>query len=88
MSDAILNVPIPENEPVLGYAPNSPEKAELKAALKDPGITPERMIGLLEEAKEISALLRGIGQRSEFDDELPASTFKPKPPPWKKWRGS
>jgi 1-pyrroline-5-carboxylate dehydrogenase len=37
MSDAILTVPIPENEPVLGYAPNSPEKAELKAALKDLG---------------------------------------------------
>ncbi len=60
--------------------------AAVKSALKDPGIAPERMIALLEEAKEISALLRGIGQRSEFDDELPAATFKPKPPPWKKWR--
>jgi 1-pyrroline-5-carboxylate dehydrogenase len=37
MSDAILNVPVPENEPVLSYAPNSPEKGELKAALKDLG---------------------------------------------------
>jgi 1-pyrroline-5-carboxylate dehydrogenase len=35
MSDAILNIPVPENEPVLGYAPNSAEKAALKAALKD-----------------------------------------------------
>ncbi len=34
MSDAILTLPVPENEPVLAYAPNSPEKAELKAALK------------------------------------------------------
>ena len=41
-------------------------------------------IKLLHEAKEISGLLRGIGQRSEFDDELPASTWKEKAPPWKK----
>ncbi len=61
--------------------------AAVKAALKEPGLAPQRMIELLEEAKEISALLRGIGQRSEFDDELPASTFKPKEPEWKsKWR--
>jgi DNA primase len=58
--------------------------AAVKAALKEPGITPERMFELLEEAKEISGLLRGIGQRSEFDDELPASTFRPKVPEWKK----
>lgn len=58
--------------------------AAVKAALKDPGIDPERLKFLLEEAKEISSLLRGIGQRSEFDDELPASTFKPKIPEWKK----
>jgi DNA primase len=61
--------------------------AAVKAALKEPGIAPERMFELLEEAKEISGLLRGIGQRSEFDDELPASTFKPKLPEWrKKWK--
>jgi DNA primase len=61
--------------------------AAVKAALKEPGIAPERMIELLEEAKEISNLLRGIGQRSEFDDELPASTWKPRQPVWKtKWR--
>jgi DNA primase len=58
--------------------------AAVKAALKEPGIAPERMIELLEEAKEISGLMRGIGQRSEFDDELPPSTFKPKQPEWKK----
>jgi 1-pyrroline-5-carboxylate dehydrogenase len=33
MHDAIVQVPSPINEPVLGYAPGSPEKAELKAAL-------------------------------------------------------
>jgi DNA primase len=58
--------------------------AAVKAELKQPGLTPERMIELLHEAKEISSLLRGIGQRSEFDDELPPSTFKEKQPAWKK----
>jgi len=61
--------------------------AAIKAALKEPNLAAERMIELLEEAKEISSLLRGIGQRSEFDDELPASTFKAKEPEWKsKWK--
>ena len=62
--------------------------AAVKAALKEPGLAPERMIKLLEEAKEISGLMRGIGQRSEFDDELPASTYREKVPEWKKrWQG-
>jgi DNA primase len=58
--------------------------AAVKAELKQPGLSPERMIELLHEAKEISSLLRGIGQRSEFADELPPSTYKEKQP-WKKW---
>ncbi len=58
--------------------------AAVKAELKQAGLTAERMIELLHEAKEISSLLRGIGQRSEFNDELPASTYKEKQP-WKKW---
>src|SRR5262245_1060391 len=33
MHDAIVQVPNPINEPVQGYAPGSPEKAQLKAAL-------------------------------------------------------
>lgn len=61
--------------------------AAVKAELKQPGLEAERMVELLHEAKEISSLLRGIGQRSVFADELPASTWKPKPPPWqKKWQ--
>ena len=60
--------------------------AAVKAELKQPGLDRGRMVELLHEAKEISALLRGIGQRSEFDDELPASTWKDKTPPWKKWQ--
>ena len=59
--------------------------AAVKAALKEPGLPTGRLRELLEEAKEISSLLRGVGQRSEFDDDLPPSTFKPKPPPWRRW---
>src|SRR6478672_8970993 len=33
MNDAIVNVPEPINEPLLGYAPGSAEKARLKQAL-------------------------------------------------------
>ena len=33
MHDAIVSVPDPVNEPVLSYAPNTPERARLKAAL-------------------------------------------------------
>src|SRR6187455_2459062 len=35
MHDAIVHVPDPVNEPILGYAPGSAEKARLKAALAD-----------------------------------------------------
>ncbi len=34
MHDAIARIPDPRNEPVRGYAPGSPERTELKAALK------------------------------------------------------
>ena len=56
--------------------------AAVKAELKQPNLAPDRLLELLHETKEISSLLRGIGQRSEFDDELPASTFKEKLPAW------
>ncbi|MGB0403954.1 MAG: L-glutamate gamma-semialdehyde dehydrogenase [Salibacteraceae bacterium] len=35
MPNGVFNVPFPENEPVLGYAPGSPEKAELEAAYNE-----------------------------------------------------
>ena len=35
MPKGIYNVPVAYNEPVKGYAPGSPEKAELEAAIKD-----------------------------------------------------
>jgi DNA primase len=57
--------------------------AAVKAALKEPGLDHQRMFELLEEAKELRALLQGMDQRIEFDDELPKSTWKPKPSPWR-----
>ena len=35
MNNAVINTPYPSNEPVLDYAPGSPEKAALKEALED-----------------------------------------------------
>lgn len=58
--------------------------AAVKAAQMEPGLPGERIVELLEEAKEISGLLRGMGNRFEFDDELPAATWKPKAPVWHK----
>ena len=34
MPKGVFNVPLPENEPVMSYAPGSPERAELQAELK------------------------------------------------------
>ena len=34
MSNAVFQVPFPENEPVLSYAPGSAERAELQAMVK------------------------------------------------------
>jgi len=33
MPNGIVDVPVPKNEPVLGYAPQSPERAQLSEAL-------------------------------------------------------
>lgn len=61
--------------------------AAVQAALKESGLSRERILALMEQAQEIEYLMRGIGQRCEFDDELPKSTYKPKEPEWKKrWR--
>ncbi len=59
--------------------------AAVKAALNEPGISVERMKGLLEEAKEIAGLLRWSG-RSVYDDELPQETVKIEKKPWEKWK--
>ncbi len=59
--------------------------AAVKAALNEPGLPPDRMLELLEEAKEIASLLRWTS-RSIYDDELPEETKKPEKKPWEKWR--
>ena len=33
--DAVTRVPAPTNEPILAYAPGTPERAEVQTALKD-----------------------------------------------------
>ena len=40
MMDAIVDVPTPHNEPVLGYAPGSPERADLEVALAQLAASP------------------------------------------------
>lgn len=39
LNNAVVNMPKPENEPILGYAPGSPEKRLLKEALAEMGET-------------------------------------------------
>jgi len=52
MADTLMTVPLPENEPIKSYAPGSPEKAALKAALKR--LAAERVeIPLLIGGKEV-----------------------------------
>jgi DNA primase len=65
--------------------------AAVKAELKKPDLTAERRTELVLEAVEIVGLLRGLGQRSQFNDEFPASTYREKAPVWKSrgdWRKS
>jgi 1-pyrroline-5-carboxylate dehydrogenase len=52
MANAIFKVPKPQNEPVLPYAPGSPEKKELKAKLKEM-MSQEIEIPLIIGGKEI-----------------------------------
>ena len=60
--------------------------AAVKAALKEPGISIERIKQLLEESKEIAGLLRWTG-RSLYDDELPRETVKAEKKPWEnRWK--
>ena len=40
--DAVTRVPAPVNEPVLDYAPGSPERAALEAALAELAAEPDR----------------------------------------------
>ncbi|PLY02143.1 MAG: 1-pyrroline-5-carboxylate dehydrogenase [Desulfuromonas sp.] len=35
LNNAVINIPVPENEPVYSYAPGTPERAKLKAAIEE-----------------------------------------------------
>jgi hypothetical protein len=61
--------------------------AAITAALKEHGLAPERIVELMQAKKELKGLMAGMRQRSEFDDQLPPSTWKSKEPEWKKkWK--
>lgn len=59
-------------------------EAALTSAIREVNIPHDRLVKLLEEAKEIGSLLRGFKVRFDLDDEYAASTAKPKVPEWKK----
>ncbi len=88
-SDAVVPDGLQAAEQALGMLSSvvlQKRDAAVKAALKEPGISPERMRELLEQAKEIAGLLRWSG-RSLYDDELPQETVKKELKPWeKKWK--
>ena len=54
MFNGFFNIPRPHNEPVLGYAPGSPERAELKAELQE----------MLDNPVEIPSIIGGKEVRS------------------------
>lgn len=58
MSNGIFRVPEPVNEPILGYAPGSPERSELKAKLKELGSL-DLDIPLVIGGKEVRTGKRG-----------------------------
>lgn len=57
----------------------------IKARLAEPGIPPDEMIRLLQEAKEVAELLKGIDQRSHYNDRLEPSTRRRKSSEWRKF---
>lgn len=54
---------------------------DIKARMAQPNLPPEEMIRLLQEAKRIAELLKGIGQRFVFTDRF-APSRKPTPKPF------
>ena len=58
MSNAIFQVPVPKNEKILSYAPDSSEKKELKAALKT------------LKSKQINIPMTINGQKVETNDKV------------------
>ena len=60
MSNGIYQVPVAINEPVLNYAPGSPERASIKAALKK----------MRSEVRDIPMYIDGKAVRSEKQGQI------------------
>lgn len=66
----------------LGFLVLQGRDLEIKAKLKQPGLSQMDIARLLQEARSISNQINVIGrQRTTFDDELPSATFKPRNKP-------
>jgi 1-pyrroline-5-carboxylate dehydrogenase len=64
--DAVADVPVPVNEPVVAYAPGSKERAEIESAL-------QRMAG--EDPLELTATINGVSKPASgeaFDVTMPS----------------
>ncbi len=57
----------------------------IKARMNEPGLPPDEMIRLLQEAKEVAELLKGVGQRSIYNDRLAPPTRRPKAQEWRQY---
>ncbi len=73
MSNAIFKVPEPKNEPVLQYAPGSPERAALKAKLAELSAEPVE-VPLVIGGKEVRTG-RVLEMRAPHDHELVLGRF-------------
>ncbi len=59
--------------------------AAVSAEIKNPSLSKERLIELLEESKEIALLQKGM-DRFIRNDQLPPETKKAEKKPWEKWK--
>ena len=57
---AIGNIPVPRNEPVKSYAPGSPERAELQAAIRDLGGTVTPIPAVINGEHHFSSPAKGV----------------------------
>ena len=71
--DAVTQVPAPVNEPVLGYAPGTPERDELQARLGELAAAPVELTSTIGGRQRMAAgdrfemTLHGIGScRADF----------------------
>ena len=73
--DAVSRVPTPVNEPVLDYAPGSPERLDLDAALADLSATPRDLPHVIE-GREVRGEGEPVEVRAPHDHELHLGTLR------------